>query len=366
MTVWSPQQNEALSKAGAWLRMKWSPTFYLSGYAGTGKTTLAIHLAQHAKGPVAFAAFTGKAAQVMRSKGCHGAKTIHSTIYHTETDIVTGEVSIRLKDPNALSKFDMIVIDECSMVNEEIGKDLLSFGIPVLVLGDPAQLPPVTGGGYFTNGKPDYLLTEVHRQAADSPIIHLATEIREGRARLSSTAVEGLTITDRKNLDPAAVTGADIILVGRNDTRQKFNKRMRDIARHPDALPEKGEPLICLRNDRLKNIFNGSILTVAKRKAGKKSVKLWLDDPDGERDTFTVDVRKEFFDDDVAAARIPYKDLRGTQHFTYGYAITVHKAQGSQWGNVCVFDESATFRDDRDRWLYTAVTRAAEHLTLVI
>lgn len=366
MTTWSPQQNEALSKAGAWLRMRYAPTFYLSGYAGTGKSTLAMHLAQHESGEVAFAAFTGKAARVMRSKGCNGARTIHTLIYNTERDEETGEITVYRKARQDLEKFSLIVIDECSMVNEEIGKDLLSFGIPVLVLGDPAQLPPVSGGGYFTAGQPDYLLTEVHRQAADSPIVQLATEIREGRARMSNTSVDGLTITDRKNLDPAAVTGADIILVGRNETRQKFNARMRELAGRTDKLPVKGEPLICLRNDKEKRIFNGDILTVAKTRAGKKSIKLWMDDPEGGRPTTTVDVRKEFFDDDVAASKLPFKEIRGTQQFTYGYAITCHKAQGSQWGNVCVFDESAAFREDRDRWLYTAVTRAAEHLTLVI
>jgi exodeoxyribonuclease-5 len=366
MTTWSPQQNEALSKAGAWLRMKWAPTFYLAGYAGTGKTTLAMHLAEHANGKVAFAAFTGKAARVMRSKGCKGASTIHSLIYNTEIDEETGAINVMRKARSDLEKFEIIVIDECSMVNEEIGKDLLSFDVPVLVLGDPAQLPPISGGGYFTAGTPDYMLTDVHRQAADSPIIKLATEIRLGKHRLASASLDGLTITERKSLDPKAVTDADIIIVGKNDTRQKFNRRMREIAGKVDKLPSKGEPLICLRNDKEKRIFNGDILTVARTRSGKKSISLWMEDPEGMRPTTKVDVRKEFFDDDVEAGKIPFSQLRGTQQFTYGYAITCHKAQGSQWGNVCVFDESRTFREDRDRWLYTAVTRAAEHLTLVI
>lgn len=366
MTTWSPQQNEALAKAGAWLRMRYSPVFYLSGYAGTGKTTLAMHLASHADGEVAFAAFTGKAARVMRSKGCRGAKTIHSLIYNTETDEETGDVTVILKLPDALSKYKLIVIDECSMVDEQIGKDLLSFGVPVLVLGDPAQLPPVRGGGYFTERTPDSLITEIHRQAADSPIIRLATDIRQGNRFAQRHVEPGLIITSKRDLDPACVTGADMVIVGRNDTRMKYNTRMRQIAGHLDKLPVKGEPLICLRNDKIKNIFNGDIFTVAKTKGGKKSVKLWLDDPEGERDTVKVDVRKEFFDNDVEAGKIPYREMRGTQQFTYGYAITCHKSQGSQWSTVCVFDESATFREDRNRWLYTAVTRAAENLTLVI
>lgn len=366
MTTWSPQQNEALAKAGAWLRMRYAPVFRLFGYAGTGKSTLAMHLAQHANGEVAFAAFTGKAARVMRSKGCRGARTIHSLIYHTETDPVSGDTTVTLKNRSDLERYCLIVIDECSMVNEEMGKDLLSFGVPVLVLGDPAQLPPVSGGGYFTNQQSDVMITEVHRQAADSPIIRLATEIREGRYRPRPVNKDGLVIVDRKNLEPWRVTAADVVLVGRNDTRQRYNARLREIAGKKDKLPEAGEPLICLRNDRAKKIFNGDIFVVAKRRKYKKAVRLWLDEPDSDRETTMVSVRAEFFDNDVAAAKLPLKELRDTQQFTYGYAITCHKSQGSQWSTVCVFDESATFREDRRRWLYTAVTRAADNLTLVI
>ncbi|MCO5730154.1 ATP-dependent RecD-like DNA helicase [Rhizobium sp. SSA_523] len=371
MTTWSPQQEQALAKAGAWLRMRYQPVFRLFGFAGTGKTTLAIHLAQHASGKVAFAAFTGKAAMVMRSKGCIGAKTIHSLIYESETDPITGEVRTSLRHRESLSKFCLIVIDECSMVNEEIGNDLLSFGIPILVLGDPAQLPPVKGGGFFTEQQPDFMLTEVHRQAADSPIIWLATEIREGRYRRDLMNTNGLVITDRGNLDPVLVRDANIVLVGRNDTRMKFNRRLRehkvgaDLAGN-NPLPVVGEPLICLRNDKETKIFNGDILTVSKKRVGKKSIQMTMEDQAGDRSGIKVTVRKEFFHDDVAAGKLPYKEIRGTQQFTYGYAITCHKAQGSQWRDVCVFDESNVFGDDRARWLYTACTRAAEQLTLVI
>ncbi|EUB97230.1 hypothetical protein PMI07_000806 [Rhizobium sp. CF080] len=368
MTQWSPQQNEALSLAGAWLRMRYKPTFYLSGYAGTGKTTLAMHLAEHVDGRVAFAAYTGKAASVMRQKGCKGARTIHSLIYKTEIHPVTGDLETTLREPDALDKFKLIVIDECSMVDEEVGKALLSFGKPVIVLGDPGQLPPVKGGGYFTEQKPDYLLTEVHRQAAESPIVWLATQIREGRFRGEHMNTDGLIVTDRQHLDPQLVTGANIVLVGRNSTRQAYNKRLRMRAGKEDPLPMKGEPLICLRNDKDKKISNGEIFEVVSRRALKKSVSLSImsDDPDRMKDPIKVAVRKEFFDDDVEAQKIPFKELRDTQQFTYGYAITCHKSQGSQWQNVCVFDESSAFREDRDRWLYTAATRAAEHLTLVI
>src|SRR5213078_5055573 len=128
--------------------------FRLFGYAGTGKTTLARHLAQGVDGKVLFAAFTGKAALVMRAKGCSGASTIHSLIYRARE---SGEETpnFELWDDSPASKAALIVIDECSMVDAEPGRDLMSFGVPLLVLGDPAQLPPIQGGGFFTEVEPD-------------------------------------------------------------------------------------------------------------------------------------------------------------------------------------------------------------------
>lgn len=366
MTTWSPQQNEALSVAGLWLRTKYSPSFYLAGVAGSGKSTLANHIASHCKGKVAFAAFTGKAARVMRRKGCEGATTIHALIYNTQVDNETGEVTITRRLASELEHLSLIVIDECSMVDKEMGEDLLSFGIPVLVLGDPEQLPPVSGGGFFTGQQPAYMLTEVHRQAADSPIIRLATEIREGRFQPRPFHEKGLVVTDRRSLQPGLVTSADMVIVGKNDTRQKYNKRLREIGKRTSPYPGRGEPVLCLRNDRSVGAFNGDLFTVVRAQVNEGTVSLRVADAESDRAPIKIKVLKDFFEDDVAASKLPFKELYGTQQFTFGYAITCHKAQGSQWPNVCVFDESRTFREDARRWLYTAVTRAADHLTLVI
>src|SRR3954447_8475454 len=163
MTTFSPQQDQALQAVSAWLAEKpggpgTQQIFRLFGYAGTGKTTLARHLAQNVDGKVAFAAFTGKAAMVMRAKGCFGASTIHSLIYRARE---SGEEtpSFDLWEDAPASKAKLIVIDECSMVDADLGRDLLSFGVPILVLGDPAQLPPISGGGFFTAEEPDMMLT---------------------------------------------------------------------------------------------------------------------------------------------------------------------------------------------------------------
>ena len=371
---WGPEQEKALSLAGAWLRIKYQPFFYLAGYAGTGKTTLAMHIARHAKGKVAFAAFTGKAAKVMRQKGCAGAKTVHSLIYYTEVDQATGKVFVQIKE-HALDDVALVVVDECSMVNEEVGKDLLSFGVPVLVLGDPGQLPPVHGAGFFTTGTPDFMLTEVHRQAKDSPIIRLATDVREGRPLPSCLDEPGLRVVSRAELDRNDVLLADTVIVGRNATRPAFNRRLRELHGFRDRLPMAGETLVCLRNSRnirQSSVFNGETFQVVKRKRSRKDahgsiVRLDLSDPDdAARGVFEVSVRHQFFDNEADAARLPHQAHYGLQQFTFGYTITVHKAQGSQWSRVCLFDESDAFREDARKHRYTAITRAAQHLTMVI
>ena len=169
MPQFTPHQDDALKAVADWLKAKpgggsTPPIFRLFGYAGTGKTTLARHIADGVDGEVKYAAFTGKAASVMRGKGCHGASTIHSLIYRTRES--GDEIpNFDLWDEAPASKAELIIIDECSMVDPELGKDLLSFGVPLLVLGDPAQLPPIQGGGFFTEAEPDAMLTEVHRQA---------------------------------------------------------------------------------------------------------------------------------------------------------------------------------------------------------
>ena len=183
MTTFTPHQEQALQAAADWLKARpgqsgTPPVFRLFGFAGTGKTTLARHIAEAVDGEVKYAAFTGKAALVMRNKGCDDASTIHSLIYRTR-ESGNEQPSFELWDEAPASKAKLIVIDECSMVDAELGRDLLSFGTPLLVLGDPAQLPPIQGGGFFTNAEPDAMLTEVHRQAQDDPIVRMSMDVRE-------------------------------------------------------------------------------------------------------------------------------------------------------------------------------------------
>ena len=362
--AWSPQQEAALLAVSAWLKRGEPQVFRLFGYAGTGKTTLAKHLATGIDGDVVFAAFTGKAALVLRGKGCPDARTIHSAIYRLK-DADTEEPSFVLNDDAAAAKASLIIIDECSMVDADLGRDLLSFGKPVLVLGDPAQLPPVKGGGFFTDAEPDFMLTEVHRQAADNPIVRMSMLVREGE-RLAQGAYGESRVIRRSEIDAALVQEADQVLVGLNRTRRSYNTRIRQLSGHVDPFPQAGEKLVCLRNEKTKGLLNGGIWlvkTAAAKRAGKLRYGIVPDD-DPTKKPLRIGVLPAYFTEGEEAIAPALR--RSSDAFDYGYVLTVHKAQGSQWDDVVLFDESGAFREHRNRWLYTGITRAAKKLVIVV
>lgn len=427
---WSAQQDRALREVALWLASRASPVFRLFGYAGTGKTTLARHFAENVEGRVAFAAYTGKAAHVLRQKGCP-ATTVHSLIYKPQQrgegrmkelkeqlqvalavqltlgpeppPTMAGTLTLRspphiaaerevkvleemisneakaakrplftLSEDADLSHAKLIVIDECSMVDEQMGKDLESFGVPILVLGDPMQLPPVGGGGHFTGTakkpvEPDFLLDEVHRQAADSPILRLATEVRKGeRLRLGSygDGCEVVSYGSPKVRDVAM--RADQILVGRNATRHATNAKYRNVM-GMDALPTPlpGDKLVCLRNDNEVGLLNGSLWRVheADHDASSNRVVMTISSEEDGPTGILVEAHDAHFLG--LENTMPWWERKERQEFDYGYALTVHKAQGSQWDEVMLFNESGAFRADWQRWLYTGVTRAAKSLVVV-
>lgn len=407
---WSPQQDAALKAVDAWLKKAEAQVFYLAGYAGTGKTTLARHFASHARGVVLFAAYTGKAAHVLRQKGCIGASTLHSLIYiakdksrerlrELERDLIARIDQLRADDPdvnieedsevqrlqsevqderNELSRpafrlnpesylrdASLLVVDECSMVGGDMGEDILSFGKPVLVLGDPAQLPPVGSGGFFTERDPDVMLTEIHRQARDNPIIALATDVRNEKGLVQGSYGSSAVI-HRSDLNEHDPLYHDQILVGRNKTRHACNDRVRELSGiGDDWFPVPGDKLVCLRNDHDLGLLNGSLWTTSDiGNYADDRVTMTVDSLDGVGEgQVTVEAWAQPFRGEELD--IPWWERKEAAEFAYGYALTVHKAQGSQWDSVLLFDESGVFRGDAARWLYTGITRAAEKITIV-
>ncbi|MGL4406114.1 MAG: ATP-dependent DNA helicase [Notoacmeibacter sp.] len=371
----SGEQSDALKAARSWLTKPKQQVFRLFGYAGTGKTTLARFFAEQVDGSVQFAAFTGKAAQVLRTKGATNARTIHSLIYRPrgeeeQEDEATGKMTMAptfsINRQSPISKAALIIIDECSMVDETLGRDLLSFGTPVLVLGDPGQLPPIGGGGFFTEHDPDFLLEEIHRQAADNPIIKIARYVREGRD-IDYGDYGEVQVISKNQVTPNLVMDADQVLVGTNRTRKRYNMRLRELKGFNGPLPQAGDKMVCLRNDPAKDLLNGSLWKVmtAARETVKPGINLLLtpEEEDFRSGIAKVKLLKKQFE--FPDEEITWQEKRRYDDFDYGYALTVHKAQGSQWDNIVLFDESYAFKDIRERWLYTAITRAAKKLTIV-
>lgn len=249
------------------------------------------------------------------------------------------------------------------MVGEGLALDLLSFDTKVLVIGDPAQLPPVEGAGYFTDAEPDAMLTEIHRQAVDNPIIALATKVRQGEALKHGTYGESRVIP-RQELLADIVMSADQFLVGMNSTRRSANRRIRKLMKFSDDLPMVGDKLVCLKNNHDIGVLNGSLWKVADLPENKnrRIVKMAVSPDSDDELAVEVAVPVDFFYG--REDQLDRNFRRAYQEFDYGYALTCHKAQGSQWGSVAIADESGVFREHAGRWLYTAITRAAERVVI--
>ncbi len=209
------------------------------------------------------------------------------------------------------------------------------------------------------------MLTEVHRQAADNPIIALSMQVRAG-GRLQVGDYGESRVIRREQLGASAVTRADQLLVGTNKSRRAFNRRMRELMGFSHPMPEVGEKLVCLRNDKKKGLLNGGtfIVDTLHPMRGDKLRMSVTPEEDRSRKPTRINVLPALFEEGEEALSPAAR--RESDDFDFGYALTVHKAQGSQWNDVVLFDESYAFRDHRHRWLYTGLTRAAERIVIVI
>lgn len=394
------------------------------GYAGTGKTTIAKEIYDTYPGTICVA-FTGKAVTVLQSKGMANSMTIHSLVYVPSLDEETGKVTFMPRgswrhEDDPLNDCPLIIVDEVSMVNEELASELLALDKKLLVMGDPFQLPPVEGEAYFMDGSgPDVMLTEVHRQAKDNPIIRMSMDIRNGVYKRKTKKIGdggllptegGISFFDRSKFDDPDFRSTVLewqsqMIVGTNRNRRLLNTQMRQHLGidDEDILPKLNEKLVCLRNDRNQGLLNGSLWTVMKAgkprilkikptdgrmsgqvdgsgcllypnnyepkiKAGQRvtvnafPLKLKSLDFGGSTIKSTFSPTDLFLDTDH---QLDWRQLLGVGVFDYGYALTCHKSQGSQFDNILLFDESRVFRDQRDRWLYTAVTRTIQNLVIM-
>ena len=399
--ILTDKQNKGLNIAIQRYRNKEKYTT-IAGYAGTGKTTLIRFIVDALlnegikERDIVFCAYTGKATLVLQQKGNDNATTLHKLLYESKPR----PDGTFFRIPKQELNYRVIIVDECSMAPKNMIELLLSHsGIYVIFSGDNAQLPPIdkdTDNHLLDN--PHIFLDEIQRQAAESDIIQLSLAIREGKPLKSYKGTNAI-IVNKKDFNTGMMTWADQILCATNKTRVSLNNQMRQLLNRGDE-PEDGDKLICLRNydefcsddgnvlvngttGFVKNCYN-SFVTIPRYMLKGKDI--------GKDNSFNT-LEGTFvgeLGDDYGKLIMDYSEIttgercmdpktiymlgrnKNNLHlipmeFTYGYAITTHKAQGSEWDKILVVEERFPFdRDEHKRWLYTAVTRSADKVVVVL
>jgi len=369
------EQNRAIEAINAWyqewLRTRRKQVFFLTGYAGTGKTTLAQAAAKRCvpTGRVEFIAPTGKAASRLRAKGCDGARTLHNFAYNPRGEDEEGDPIFHEKEMlDAMPA--LVVMDEASMVGEWDMNAVLKHGIAVLALGDLGQLPPVKAPYSLTPDHVDFELTEILRQSGESNIIRAAAFARQGKT-LPDREYEDVRVrTGTANLEMLIAHSDEQgqILCSFNTTRVAINRRIRDeLGFGAHAIPQVGEKVMCTFNQHQHGFMNGEqgiILKFeevpeydAESNESENMLYVSLKSLSDGRER-KVKFNPDCFSTDGEVAKEALKAIGG---FTYGYACTVHKSQGSEFENVLVIDEPM---GDVAKLRYTAYTRASKRLTI--
>lgn len=365
------------------------PWTCISGYAGTGKSTLVKFIVQALnldEDDVCYIAYTGKAAKVLRDKGCQNAMTAHRLLYQSFPR-ADGTFYHKVKRPLDYP-YDLIVVDEISMLPKEIWDLLLSHHIHVICLGDPFQLPPIgEDNGVLYN--PHIFLDEIMRQAQESEIIRLTMDIREGKS-LELFKGNEVQVFDQKDMVDGMFTWADQIIVAKNETRRNINSRVRKMIHNVDTEePVEGDKIICLRNawetvtEAGDVLVNGTIGTLHNIRyfhhhpflKPKMTAHFLSEDDYEDADMSPIDLYFRDLNIDyklltTGEPTVTEKNFRRFPKefrpltFDYGYCITCHKSQGSEYGKVLVIEEFLK-GNDHARWLYTAATRAKDKLVIV-
>lgn len=373
----------------------------VGGYAGTGKTTLISELRKEIDKqakylPVAFTTLTGKASSVLFDKlNENGAQfsidycgTIHGLIYKPDkmiwnkklkTYIISGW---KLKTIEELEHYQIIIIDESSMVSKDIWKDLSKFNITIIAFGDHGQLPPIGDTKFSLMKNPEYILKDIHRQSLNSPIINLSKFVRnEGYIPFGVYSNEVFKFSWKEKRCQEMFKKIDftdenlISLCGFNITRSNINKMVRNKLNFNEVPPYPGEKIVCLSNDHTNKIMNGQIGKVVWVMANKKSYMITIEINDSIYECFVAarcfgESKYTIYDKSLELKNL-FKQANSKgfslNFFDYGYAISVHKSQGSEWNKVILFEQrTKRWEDDYyAKWLYTAITRSKEKLFII-
>jgi exodeoxyribonuclease-5 len=404
----SPEQTKALDKIYKWHKSKSQKPLHLAGYAGTGKTTLLQEFINGLDVRPLCCAPTGKAASVLARRLTNATvSTVHKALYvpvsqnqnkldelvaeliahpdNIELQLAVAEekkrladkgVSFSINEAHGISPGSLCIIDEASMVTSKMYSDLQDTGARVLYVGDPGQLPPVKDSSFFDVNPPDIMLTEVLRQALESPITRLSTLVRKGEEpehNFDWTTDQGICRRISKSTLPEeAWLQSDQVITGKNVTRHGINRFFRNKLKRTGWVPQDGEKLVCLKNSK----FNGSQFVNGAQATAIGPFKV-----DEEFNTLTGSVLWEgmIVKDipvyehhmkvhyDASSVEEPYSSRDGLVEMDFAYAITCHKSQGSEFDNVIIADDQMQINnfEFRKRWLYTACTRAVKQLTWI-
>ena len=368
----------------------------ISGYAGTGKSTLVKFIVAalpniNPDEDVIYTSFTGKATQVLQKKGNKNVSTLHKLLFES----IPKPDGTFFRKPVEFIPYKIVIVDECSMVPKELLQRLIKYNVHIICLGDPGQLPPINKNeDNHLLDNPHIFLDEIMRQEAESEIINLTMDIRAGKP-LTHYQGKEVQVLNKDELTTGMLLWADQIICAKNETRIALNNQMRNLLGRSGG-PQDGDKVICLKNNWDIYSVNNNPLVNGTIGYLKDSFSTYINLPrqitsDGQPKkldiltaNFISDTEEDYgilnMDKQLITTGVPGLDWKTSykmgrnwrfqdkipDQFTYGYAITGWKAQGSEWDNVLVIEEGFPFeKEEHKQWLYTAATRAAKKLVII-
>lgn len=389
--TWNEGQQRGLDAFQDWRKNPNRP-FCLQGFGGTGKSTITDEFLNILGSDVRVLCMgpTGKSARVLTQKTGRPSSTAHKALYtpkrdeisnlkvklteiyteeHVDEEIIA-QIEQRIdeleKDGSSVSFVlkmgagegaDVLLVDEYSMIPENIHKDILSIGKPLIMVGDPGQLPPVKARAGWDSIEPDVVLEKIERTSGEGAGINLAAQaVRLDRPMENGP---GFQMHPKKSLDWEHYSSADVVLAGTHVVRKHLNKGIRRFLGRPEGYPVEGDVLMCLSNNPAFGVVNGTMFKVLKiLRDSPKTVTALVEDDVGSEIILPF-WKQTLMDDEVSTSKVPFSAVPAV----WGNCITVHKSQGSEWPHVIVTDSWRG--SDYDRWLYTAITRGSRHVDFV-
>lgn len=361
--ILNPGQERVAQDAVNFFKYSSDQVFQMCGGPGTGKSLTMNEIKNRLireklinESEIVAMAYTGQAAIVMRNKGFPNARSIHSTLY-TPTNIAqisrNGNILMNTKY-NApvmdigfvpkpyLEGKKIMFIDEGRMVPLLMKRTIESYGIKIIVAGDPGQLGPIDDEpAYLVDGKIHYL-TQIMRQAENSGIVYLANRALAGLPIQKGFYGNALVI-DTNDITDEMIKYSDVIICGRNKTRDIYNEKVRrNILKINTDIPIYGERVICRQNNW--NIEIGGI-SLANGLTGTCISMPNMSSFDG--NMFTMDFLPDMLNEPFMNLVCDYRyymapselknEIKNDKYHNYGnkfdlaYALTTHLSQGAEY-----------------------------------